>query len=355
MKPTFREEPACSGAVRINAVVRCGRSFLVALLCYLNLLLGMANAGEVYREQTIQLHEGWNAVHLEVEPAEHKPSSVFEGTPIDIAARYFRLNTPVQFISDPADEPWKAEGWGVWYSALRDDAFLTSLHAIQGNQTYLIHATEDFEWKVTGKVRYRAVKWRHDSYNLVGFSVDKQSPPTFGEFFSSAGGKIGTKVYRLSGENWVKVIDLDATRMRSGEAVWIFCEGKTSFSGPIALDVSAQGLLDFGLRGNELSLVWKHQSASPAEISVELVASAGSSEASLPLRVVERDLNTLTDTAIELVSGDLSGTAGSQAGELKLQLRRDEMSSSEQGVLLKFTTGDGAVTWLPVTASRPAQ
>jgi hypothetical protein len=355
MKLTFREAPARSVVVCINAVVRRHRSFLVALFCCFNLQVGMANAGEVYREQTIQLHQGWNAVHLEVEPSERKPASVFEGKPIDIAARYFRLVTPVQFISDPADEPWKAEGWGVWYAPLRDDAFLTNLHAIQGNQTYLIHATEDYEWKVTGKVRYQPVKWRHDSYNLVGFTVDEQSPPTFGEFFSSAGGKIGTKIYRLSGENWVKVIDPDTTRMRSGEAAWIFCDGKTSFSGPIALDVSAQGLLDFGLRGNELSLGWKHQSVKPQGISVELVAPAGSTETPLPLRVVERDLDTLTDSATELVARDLGGIVGIPAGELKLQLRRDEMSSSEQGGLLKFTTSDGAVAWLPVTASRPTQ
>jgi hypothetical protein len=144
------------------------------------LVSGPLAASEPSREQVVVLTKGWNAVFLEVDPLEWAPAAVLSGMPVDIVARYFTLVTPVQFISDPADEPWKTKGWGVWYAPGREDAFLTNLHAIQGNQCYLVHAKKAMTWRISGVVRPRRTSWKTDSFNLFGACVDAAGPPTFG-------------------------------------------------------------------------------------------------------------------------------------------------------------------------------
>ena len=245
---------------------------------------------DVLREQTIQIQRGWNSVHLEVEPVDAKPAAVFAGKPVDTIARYFRRIRSVEFISDPSDQPWKQEGWGVWYAPDREDAFLTNLHAIQGNQSYLLHATEAFQWKITGKVRHQSQQWRTNSYNLVGFGLDSTAPPTFGTFFANAGGKIGQKIYRLQNGKWIKILDPANTPMRSGEAFWTWCEGKTDYQGPLQLKVPATGLLDFGARNNRLEVQWHSANNTSLKIeSVQPAASNNNQAQRLPLHSVSID------------------------------------------------------------------
>jgi hypothetical protein len=318
----------------------------------LAILTSRSAAGDVLREQVIQLEEGWNAVYLEVEPEKNTPAEVFKDKPIDVVTRYFRLVSPVQFISDPGDEPWKSEGWGVWYAPAREDAFLTSLHAIQGNKTYLIHATADYQWRITGKVRFERRKWRSESYNLVGFTVDPQSPPTFAQFFSGSGSLSGQKIYRLRDDKWALVSSPQSSLMKSGEAFWTYCTGNTDFQGPIDLDGPATGVLDFGDASSLRKLIWKSVGPSAAPISVESVAPAGNVGTALPLRVVLRDLDSLTDSFPPLNSLNLGGDEGALSGKLSLQLRREEMSAPIQSSLLKFSDGAGSIVWIPATASK---
>lgn len=310
---------------------------------------------EVLREQTISIQPGWNAVHLEVTPLETKPAKVFEDLPIDIVARFFQPTSPVQFISDPSEEPWKGEGWGVWYAPSRQDAFLSNLHAINGNRCYLVHATEAVEWKVTGKVRHSRLRWRHNSYNLVGLTVDPTSPPTFESYFAAAKGKIGQKIYRLQEGKWIKIINPAATKMRSGEAVWTWCDGLTDFQGPLDLKFGASGSLDFGTLSHTLKVQW--HSAHNSKIAVEVVNPKGTETnvPALPVHTVEKDYTTLRDSYPALTSKTLAEADGPRAGLFALHLRREKMTASQQGALLKFSDGSGAVQWVPVAASRPAK
>lgn len=302
---------------------------------------------EVTRTQLVQLKKGWNAVHLEVSPPEADPSKVLAGTPIDVVARYFRLATSVEFIASPDDTAWKREGWGVWYAPGRADAFLTNLYAIQGNQTYLVHSKEDYQWSVTGTVRHTRRVWRHDSYNLVGFPVDPQSPPTFAHLFEGAGGQIGQKIYRLQDGKWVKVFSPGSTQLRSGEAFWTYCSGNTDFQGPIDLDLPGSGVLDFGNRSQRLTIRWALNTSTSEELSVGVTPGG----TRLPIRRVQRDLSTLTETTPLLGSGHAFGSDGARSGKFALAVRQEDLGESEEGTLLRFSDGKGCVEWVPVSVA----
>ena len=316
------------------------------------LFLGPLQA-EVLREQTIQLRRGWNAVHLEVHPTDRKPAEVFRDVPVDIVARYFRVQSSVEFIADPSLESIQSEGWGVWYAPHRPDAFLSKLHSLRGNECYLIHATADHLWKVTGAVRYEPPRWRNASFNLVGFTVDESAPPSFGAFFAGTEGRIGTRIYRLQEGRWIKVLNPAQTLMRAGEAFWTYCDGRTDYQGPLALELPGSGVLDFGSRGQELSLTWR--TTTPSQPSVQTVAPSGSNPVDrLSLRSVERDPDTLVKSYPILSSKSLAGGSVARSGRLTIQARRDEFATGAQGVLLRITDGSGALAWIPVTALPPA-
>ena len=74
---------------------------------------GLLHAGQEIT-QTLDLKAGWNAVYLEIGPAEADPDVIFAGTPVTQALTYYPKNSPVQFIQDPAETPWEKSGWSRW-------------------------------------------------------------------------------------------------------------------------------------------------------------------------------------------------------------------------------------------------
>lgn len=55
-----------------------------------------------FKTQTIDLRAGWNAIYLELEPLQAEPNVLFDGTPIEIAASYFRPVTSMEFFESPS-------------------------------------------------------------------------------------------------------------------------------------------------------------------------------------------------------------------------------------------------------------
>jgi hypothetical protein len=305
---------------------------------------GPAGLADVSRTQTIQLLAGWNAVYLEVDPLENTPETVFQRTPFEIVARYFSSHSTVQFISDPEERPWNEPGWGVWYAPERSDHFLSSLHAIHGNNAYLIFSRENFVWQVTGQVVLRKHRWRASSFNLTGFSVDQSFPPSFDTFFAGANGLIGSRIFRLVDGKWGRVTS-GASRMRSGEAYWIYCEGQTSYQGPIDWNVPGVGTLDFGELGEELEVAFSNRMGVPAGINVEFVSG------DLPLFHVRRNPETLLKVASELPPAlTLPDVEAGGWRSLRLQVRREYMGTPVQGALLRVTSEAGVQVWVPVQA-----
>ena len=306
------------------------------------------------RTQVIELRTGWNAVWLEVEPLAGKSDDVFKNTPVDIAARYLRPVSSAKFITNPVDTPWNQPGWGVWYAPARKDAFIRSLHLIEGNAAYLIHATRDFQWSVEGAVKFRRLKWTHNTFNLAGFSPDPQNPPTFGRLFASAGGKVGQSVYRLIEGRWAQLAEPAGVTIRSGEAYWIYSSGLPDFQGPLDVRLPGSDAVDFGTTVPQVSIQYVNASGATAPVRLEMMTAGSTASAGLPLHQVIADLSTLTNSAPAVTATmTLPELDSGFARNLRLQVQREEMTAGSQTALLSLTSG-GQRVWIPVRAAKPA-
>ena len=230
------------------------------------LLAGFAAAaparGAVEREQVIPLQSGWNAVFLEVYPAQPDPAVLFSGAPVDMAASLHAASSTAQFIANPGADLFRRAGWGVWYSEERPDAFLKTLHAIVGQQAYLIHATRPWTWTVSGAPVMAETRWEANAYNFAGFSVDPVAPPTFARFFAGSKAHRLDKIYRLRSGAWQRVDNAAGETIRSGEAFWIYCDGASAYQGPLQVETPTRaGLV---LAGSSSALVLRNLTDFPA-------------------------------------------------------------------------------------------
>ncbi len=316
----------------------------------LGLLLTVVAQAETTRTQSISLHKGWNAIQLQVTPVDSSTATVFSGTPIAIATTYFGANSSAQFIQNPTTTEWKKEGWGVWYAPGRPDAFLSTLNAITGNRAYLIYAKQDFTWNVTGAVTFSKTRWKSDAFNLVGFSLDPVSPPTFDKFFSGSTAHRPCRIYQLVNDQWTLVANPVQSTMRSGEAYWIYCKGGSDYQGPLLAKLP-MGRLALAGSPAEATLGLGNQGSDPMNITIQTIASDGG----LPLSYCIRGVTTATigDLVFNLpASYQLPTLEAGQKTGLYLRLRRDQMTSASQSALLKISTDSGVEIWLPVTGSR---
>ncbi len=202
--------------------------------------------------QTITLQSGWNAIYLEVDPADSDPSVVFGNSnmasgAIDMVWTYVSPEGAAEFVLDQEELPFEKPGWYVYVTSGERQA-LTNLYGIRGGSCYLIKANQNTSFTVTGTPVYRTVNWEIGRYNLVGLYADPAAPLSFDEFLgldplSSA----DATIYQLSTNGiWTKIIDPDATTVEAGCAYWVFNDGLIKTSGPWELDPTSQNGLDFG-------------------------------------------------------------------------------------------------------------
>jgi len=209
--------------------------------------------------QAFDLESGWNAAFLEVQPMDRRPATVFdppsEDNPdsqgglenLESAWTWLSKETTAEFIQDPSEELYGQPGW-LAHFAPGTAGFLTNLHAVLGNQAYLLKMSDAETWEVTGPPAMRKIRWVADSFNLVGFHLDPQNPPTFAAFFAPSAAHAGQAVYRLNNETgkWEFVQDPASAVMRSGEAYWVYCNGSSTYQGPLKLDLPVSSGLHYG-------------------------------------------------------------------------------------------------------------
>lgn len=304
------------------------------------------------REQVVELRAGWNAVYLEVNPAEPEPEKVFAGLPVDQVAAHLRPVTSAQFVVNPGVDLFRKSGWAVWYAPGREDHFLTTLHAVHGPGAYLIHATEAATWRVRGGVVIGEIRWQPDAFNFVGFSVRPQGGPTFSQFFGGSVAHRGMRIHRLTDGVWREVADPSAETLRSGEAFWVYTKGRSVFQGPLQVDMpTRQGLV---LAGRPAGVVLRNATDHPVTAVVEHVPGEGGGVAlSMVLRGVGSPSAMVRTVSAPKPAGSwVQGLPPLEAGayvRVPMEWRPSGVEDLGGGTtLLKITSDLGTETWVPV-------
>lgn len=323
----------------------------LAVICAMAGAEGLAaNASGPRRTQQIDLHAGWNAVFLEVQPDRDRPDDAFAGLPVASVAAFFAGRSEAQYLRSPGDAPWREEGWVVWHAPDRPDAVLSNLHKLQAQRPLMVLASADFTWSVTGEARATVLQWYPDTCTFTGLPVDAKAPPTFAEFFSGSPAHQRLRCYRLESGAWKLVRSPATDRIRSGEAYWIQTDGGSSYQGPLRVKLPASGTLDFdaGIASRSVQLDNESTRATP-QVRLEKVSGE------LPLRRSARDLTTLETKATDLTSSlDLGPIAAGASTIVRLEPARDRMVTARSEALLRITDGRGTEQWIPVRAQRSA-
>jgi hypothetical protein len=342
-----RSRPMRGAQVPAHLFRWCGLGLLLVQLA-----APRASQADTIRSQTIQIQKGWNSVFLQVSPTNRDPAAVFAGTPIEIVATYFAVGKPVQYIQNPGSIGWNKSGWAVWYGPNRSDSFLSSLHAIHGNRAFLIFSKQDFTWTVSGAVAFEPIRWKGDSFNLLGLGVDEASPPTFDQYFSSSASHQPYRIYQLVNSQWQLVVNPVQTQIRPGVAYWIYCKGGSDYQGPMRTRIVGGQGVDFG-SGSDSWVTFANESSNPMNIQVQTV----SADIGLPLGYTVRGIGQgkmLPVTTPLPPSYALPTVEAGDTASLFLKLRRELMTNPAQSTLLKITTDTGVQLWLSVTGSQTA-
>ncbi len=323
------------------------------LLVLSMLMLGAASAAELRAgvadiTQTFVLQPGWNSVFLEVRPEPNDAEAVFGGLPLASAWTWNSAGPKVEFVDDPAEQLAPSPQWLGYFPRPRPESILTNLFAVQANRAYLlkIDGNQPVTWTVTGTPEVQSYRWSPDSFNLVGFPVDPQQQPTFGQYLAPSPAHVGQPIYRLVGGQWQEVTSPFATAIQSGEAYWVYCKGPSDFTGPIALDLEAGKGMDFGGGRDTSRLRLRNLSTAPVSITLHQLSSA----APIPLAIFQFDADTAESSwpALPLTYGQ----AVAQEGEWLVDLapRRSSFTAPEVGTVIEVKDGFGFRRLLAVTA-----
>lgn len=308
------------------------------------------------RTQTIVLTPGWNSVYLEVDPADPDPGRLFADSSVEIAAAYVAPGRRAQFVLDPSADLLSAYGWSVWYAPERPDAFLGTLFGINGATPYLVYAATNATLQIFGTVATESPGWIPNAYNFVGFPVAATGAPTFQQFFAGSPAHAHNRLYRLVDGTWRQVLNPGAATMRSGEAFWIYCDGRSAYTGP--LEVTTQPTAEVYLSPHaESEVVFRNRTEHPIAFVVEhVVDPAQPVPLSVPIRALDEAAGGLRTLSVHFDAGyfkqDFPPLEAGEAVRLPLALRLQDAGPGERYSLLKVTTDMGTVTYVPVTASR---
>ena len=243
------------------------------------LLLSWASpAFAQWTSQTFQLRAGWNVIYLEVQPDPKDCDTIFKEIPLESVRTWNRRFSSVQFIQNPDELSLAQPDWLTYLPANHPGRAAMNLFTLDAGRPYLVKLPDrspPVSWTVRGRAFPSAVQWLSDSYNLVGFPVDPATPPTFQSFFESSPAHAGKAIYRLgSSGGWEKISSPNLTVMRSGEAFWVRCDGRSTWSGPMSATLERRSGLDYGQTLIEQTVVIKNNSTAQRTFTVRSLPSA---------------------------------------------------------------------------------
>ena len=288
--------------------------------------------------QTITLQPGWNAVCLEVQPQPQDCDSLFANLPVESVWGWNRKFSPVQFVQDPTTLVPTQPDWLVYLPATNQIAGARTLYSLEGGKCYLIKRPDNATpatWVVQGQPNTRKTQWVANSFNLVGFSVDRTNSPTFQAFFSGSLAHTNSPVYRLnSSGTWSQITTLGSTTMRSGEAFWIKCNGASDYQGPLSVSLAQRNGLIYGRSLVEQILTIQNSSPVTKSIIVSELTSGLPPNAGypayagpVPLSYSKLDASSKLMSWVPITNSVVqSNLTPGQTLQMRLEVRRPDMA-----------------------------
>lgn len=321
------------------------------------LLLYGATAIQLHAAATITrsftLRSGWNAVYLDVAPADPTIETVLVSLPVESVWRHQRKLTSVDFIQNPAEPVWNRDQWLVHVPTNRIESVDNNLFQIQGGHSYLVKLTSAANWSVTGTPVLGRPAWKADAFNLRGFPVDASSPPTFREFFKfspahyqATSGTLQT-IYRLDTTGaWRTVLPTDL--MEAGVAYWVYSSGPSDYLAPFVARVEGVDSLDFGTRLPERSLVLANLASSPVDISLAEIASPDSGALVLGSTIPPNGVRWDPLPALQI-----EPLGGNETRTIRIGVERQSFASATYDSILDVRDNLGTRFLVPVHSEKP--
>ncbi len=321
--------------------------------------------------QAIPLHAGWNAVYLEVQPAPADCDSVFGALPIESVWAWNQRVSTVQFIQDPSQLLPGQPNWLTYLPPDHPARAARSLFALRGGRAYLVKlksGAAPVTWNAHGQPVVRPIDWVADSFNLLGFPLATNSSSTFQTFFAGSAAQAGQPVYRLNASGqWALVSNPAGTALSAGEAYWVYCQGSSTYPGPLQVELEQRAGLLYGRILTEQTLRIKNTSAANVSVTIRTLPSESPPTTADPLLGGDVPLAyfrvnpALGQFGWVPLTGPVQQTAMAPGQEwvLRLEARRSAMADFvpppvHHGVLyqslLEITGGGGARYLVPVSA-----
>ena len=317
------------------------------------LLLSWAPVAVVHAQsvtQSFNLRAGWNAIWLEVEPANSEVNAVLAGTPLVSLWTYAERLTSVDFIADVNEPVWNRSRWLVHVPTNRLESFQNTLFAMPGKRAYLLQVSNAFTLEITGRPVWRQRAWAPNAYTLRGLPVDPGNPPDFNTFFhpssahfDQAAGRL-QKIYRLNRLGQWSLVS-SSERITYGEAYWVFTKGGSDYVAPLNVKLDVGDALDFGASVSSVTLEFDNPNAS------SLVFSLG--EAGSPGPLLYQPISTTPNLAWVPLTSPLFVPA-SAAPRFRLALRRNQLPVGRYASVLEIKDGQGTRIQLGVAAVKLA-
>ena len=313
-------------------------------------LVALAFAGGLCRgfgqwvTQTITLNPGWNAVYLEVQPANPDCDAAFNGLPVESVWCWNRHFSSVQYIQDPTSLVPGQPDWLTYLPPTHPARVARNLYTLQGGSAYLIKlqaGAGPTVWTLQGAPVVRAPNWLSDSFNLVGFPIAPLGAPTFQSFFSGSAAHAGQPMYQINpAGQWTLVNSPATTTMQAGHAYWVFCKGDSTFSGPVQLTLQQRDGLLYGAVLTEQTLRIKNNSTSVKAVTIQELASLPPPATNSPVLAGPVPLSYLVIDATNHIFGWVS---------LPGLLQKINMQPGEEWVLQLEVNRPQMATFVPLT------
>lgn len=231
-------------------------------------------------QQTFALQQGWNAVHLEVNPSPSDPNMLFAGAPF--TSVWERYESPLVDGPPPCAGPDDPNcpspltgGWLAWLPPGDPGSVVNTLRMVRGGRVLLIKSSVATSFTVAGTPDAIRAAWLK-GYNLGGFHVvtDMNQAPTFTAYLAPAQGLASATIYLVKTDGTLfRVASPATTRIVPGRGYWVRATVDAGYDGPLGIDSFSLGVIDYSRTQVDHTLTLENLAAASRSVSVNFLPS----------------------------------------------------------------------------------